>query len=150
MKATPQELKVMQRMQPGMITLSGFLGDDTRTLNEIVADDAATLSRLGRSCEEIADRMQFFTEKSWDSFVGGILLDEIYQVETEVVRGRLPCPYAHSGIYRKAVTTFTNTRDNITLRWSTLNIHLIREHGFFEGKGSVFRLDPETLVRALF
>lgn len=49
MKPTAQELKTIQRMQPGVITLSGFLGSDTRHLNEIIADDAAVLNRLDRS-----------------------------------------------------------------------------------------------------
>ncbi len=150
MKATTQELKVTARMQPGIITLSGFLGDDTRPLNEIVADDAATLARLERSAEEIAQRMQYFTDESWNTYLGGVLLDDKYQVETEVYRGKLPCPYVHPGVFRKAITRLTNSANGISVAWTALSIHLIAEHGFFEGRGSAFRLDPEILVKALW
>jgi hypothetical protein len=150
MKATPYELKVLQKMQPGAITLSGFLGEDTRALDEIVADDAAALALLGYDRGQIADRMRYFTEASWNSYDTDILVDGIYSVSTEVTRGKLPCPYGHAGLYRKAVTTLVNTKNNIRVCWTSLNIHLIGDHGFFEGRGSVFRLDPETLVQTIF
>lgn len=150
MKITPQELKTTQRMQPGVITLSGFLGSDTRPLNEIVADDAATLARLERSPHEIAKRMESFTKASWDSYLDETLVEDKYLVQTEVYRGRLPCPYGHSGIFRKAITKLTNQSNGLSVVWTSLNIHLIMAHGFFEGRGSVFRLDPQTLVKAIF
>jgi hypothetical protein len=31
-----------------------------------------------------------------------------------------------------------------------LNIHLIKEHGFFEGKGSPFRIEPSVLTKMIF
>lgn len=32
---------------------------------------------------------------------------------------------------------------------SDLNAHLIKEHGFFQGKESGYRTDPEELIKAL-
>ncbi|MCB5246703.1 MAG: hypothetical protein LHW57_01580 [Candidatus Cloacimonetes bacterium] len=150
MKPTAQELKIMQRMQPGVITLSGFLGSDTRPLNEILESDSAALAALDRSQQEIADRMESFSQASWDSYLGETLIEGKYLVQTDVYRGRLPCPYGHPGIFRKAITRLTNQSNGLCVVWTSLNIHLIREHGFFEGKGSAFRLEPKTLVKALF
>ena len=150
MKATAQELKIRQRMQPGVITLGGFLGADTRPLNEIIEDDANALARTGYTARELAERMDYFTKASWDSFQDFALIDGIWQAETEIHRGFLPCPWGHKGIHRKAITNLTNTREGISVCWSSLNIHLIREHGFFEGRGSTFRLEPEVLAKALF
>lgn len=150
MKETPLEQKIASRMQPGVITLSGFLGEDSRHFHEIIEDDEKSLAGLGKTPEEIADRMQYFTDKSWDSFEQEIILEDIYRVETDVVRGRLICPFSHPGGYRKAITILTNTKLGITIQWSSLNLHMIKEHHFFEGKGSPFRLEPEDLVRALF
>jgi hypothetical protein len=31
-----------------------------------------------------------------------------------------------------------------------LNIHLVEEHGFFEGRGAFFRIEPEELIRVIF
>lgn len=150
MKESPLEQRIARKMQPGVLTLSGFLGDDPRHYHEIIEDDEKTLSSLGKTPEEIAERMQFFTDSSWESFDLGIVVEEIFEVETEVTRGKLPCPFSHPGGYRKAVTTLTNTKLGITISWSSLNLHMIKEHHFFEGKGSPFRLDPELLVKALF
>lgn len=150
MKATPQELKIMARMRPGAITLNGFLGDDRRNLYDIIEDDGRTLQRLGKQAGEIAARMNFLTRQSWDLYGEDILVEDTYLVSTDVVRGKLPCPFSHPGIYRKAITTLTNTKNGITVRWTSLSIHLIEAHGFFEGKGSPFRLDPETLCKAIF
>ena len=150
MKQSPQELLVTQRMQPGVITLSGFLGDDPRPLNEIVADDSAILQRLNISATEIADRMDYLTQQSWQSYEGNVIIDDIYEVETEITRGKMPCPFLHRGLHRKTLTTCTHLPSRITIRWTALNIHMIREHEFFEGKGSPFRLEPDMLIKVLF
>lgn len=150
MKATPQELKIMAKMKPGVITLNGFLGVDRRNLNDIIHDDALVLDRLGRTAEEIAKRLDHFSKASWESLGEELLLENKYLVSTDVVRGKLPCPFGHPGVFRKAVTTLTNTENGLSTRWTSLSIHLIEVHGFFEGKGSPFRLDPETLVQAIF
>jgi len=150
MKETPQETRVRKRMLPGAITLHGFIGKDKRSLNTIIAADEQELEMLGYTADDIADRMQYFTDVSFSTFDGSITIDNCYKLETEVVRGKLPCPYAHGGLYRKAITKLTNLENNVCISWTSLNIHLIKEHHFFEGKGSAYRLEPSVLVKALF
>jgi len=150
MKRTPNETKIQARMQPGVITYGGFLGTDKRSYPQIVADDEKTLEALGKTAEEIADRLEFFQQKSFDSYETSTVIDNLWEVETEVVRGYLPCPFMHQGMYRKSYTTVTNTKSKKSFTFSALNIHLIRVHHFFEGKNSHFRLDPTELVKELF
>jgi len=150
MKQTPQENKITQKMQPGVITLSGFLGTDQRHYHEIIEMDEQALAALGKTPEEVADRLEYFTKNSFESFMGAVTIDDIYEVESEVTRGKLPCPFSHPGIYRKTVTTLFNKTNNLSVRWTALNIHLIREHHFFEGIGSTFRLEPDLLIKAIF
>ena len=140
----------MARMKPGVITLNGFLGDDRRNLNEIIHDDELILERLGKTAKEIADRMDYLSKQSWDFPGEEVLIDDEYLVSTDVVRGKLPCPFGHPGVHRKAISTLFNKSNGLSVRWTSLSIHLIEAHGFFEGKGSPFRLDPETLVAAIF
>ncbi len=150
MKQTPLEEKIAARMQPGVITLSGFLGLDERHYHEIIEADESVMVAYGVSAEEIADRLEYFTTSTYESFQGPVIIDDIYEVETEITRGKLPCPFSHPGLYRKTITTLTNLNTGVTLRWTGLNIHLIRAHHFFEGKGSVFRLDPDLLIKNIF
>jgi hypothetical protein len=150
MKETPQEKRIRARMMPGIITLTGFLGKDKRSISEIVSADESTLENLGRTPDEVAARMQFFTDATFDVFDAKVVLENKYEIETEVTRGKLSCPYSHGGLIRKLITTLTNRKNGLTVRWTALNIHLIKEHHFFEGKGSTFRLEPADLVKALF
>lgn len=137
-------------MQPGVLTLSGFLGEDARDFPRIIEDDAKTLENLGITAKEVGKRLDYFQKQSFESFQGPIIIDEIYEVETDVVRGFLPCPFMHRGLFRKAITKVKNLKSGKSFTFTSMNIHMIRAHGFFEGKGSKFRLEPEEVVRELF
>jgi hypothetical protein len=150
MKKTPQESRITAKMQPGVITFGGFLGTDNRDFTQIIEDDEKTLELMGKTAEEIADRLEYFQRLSFDAFDSSTVVENIYEVETEVVRGYLPCPFNHQGIYRKSYTTVTNMNSGKSFTYSALNIHLIRVHHFFEGKNSHFRLEPNQIIKELF
>ncbi len=62
----------------------------------------------------------------------------------------LPSPFGDpKRLYHKIVATVVNKKLNKELRYTQLNVHMILDHGFFEGKGSVFRLEPEDVVEIL-
>jgi hypothetical protein len=94
--------------------------------------------------------LEYFQRLSFDAFDSSTVVENIYEVETEVVRGYLPCPFNHQGIYRKSYTTVTNMNSGKSFTYSALNIHLIRVHHFFEGKNSHFRLEPNQIIKELF
>ncbi len=149
MKQTPQEKQLYKNFQPGTITKEGFLGDDSRYIRDIIEEDAHTLSRTGVSREQIADRLQYFIEEGKKGLETPVDLGNF----TSVViwrRGMLPSPFggAHR-LFHKIVATVTNKMLNKEISYTQLNVHMIREHGFFEGKGSVFRLEPEELIEIL-
>ncbi|HNX03274.1 MAG TPA: hypothetical protein PLE33_04480 [Candidatus Cloacimonas sp.] len=150
MNETLKEVKIRSRMMPGALTITGFLGNDERPLAEIIATDEQELKRLHRSVKEITDRMKYFSNASFDAYNNTVVIDDTYEVHTDTSKGTLTCPYGHGGLYRKYVTTLTNRKNNLTVRWSAMDIHLIEAHHFFEGKGSPYRLEPEILVKAIF
>ncbi|NQT54365.1 hypothetical protein HQ576_20070, partial [bacterium] len=41
------------------------------------------------------------------------------------------------------------TPDGATLRFTALSIHLIRAHGFYQGRGAPYRLEPTQLAELL-
>ncbi|MEN6444753.1 MAG: hypothetical protein ABFC98_01750 [Candidatus Cloacimonas sp.] len=150
MREELKEIKIRSRMMPGALTIDGFLGNDQRSLAEIIATDDKELDRLNRYVEEIADRMKFLTDATFDVFDNKVVIDDIYEVSTETFKGNLSCPYGHGGFFRKYETTLKNRNNNITVHWTAMTIHLIEAHHFFGGKGSSFRYEPETLLKALF
>ncbi len=150
MNETLKEVKIRSRMMPGALTITGFLGNDERPLAEIIATDEQELKRLHRSVKEITDRMKYYSNASFDAYNNTVVIDDTYEVHTDTSKGTLTCPYGHGGLYRKYVTTLTNRKNNLTVRWNAMDIHLIEAHHFFEGKGSPYRLEPEILVKAIF
>jgi len=148
MKLTPEEKITEKNFKPGTITKDGFLGNDSRHVHDIVQHDAITLDRLGITTKEIADRMQYFIDKGKDALEDKLELDE-YTIQVIWSRGMLPCPFGEPRLHHKIFIVLRNNAINKSIRYTQLNVHLIKEHGFFEGEGSVFRLDPEELVTVL-
>ena len=96
------------------------------------------------------DRLEYFTKKAFDHYDGPVLIDDKYQVLYESYRGKILCPFDHPGMFSKGSITLKNLVNGIELCWTPLNIHMIRDHCFFEGKGSAHRLEPDVLKKGLF
>ncbi len=150
MRQTPQEIKIQSKMQPGVLSLDGFLGNDTRHYHAIVEEDQETLVELGYTQQDIAEKMEYFTNLVNETPDGFINIDDKYEIEYEIVRGKLQCPFSHPGAFQKGFLRFKNLDNGLEVVWSQLAIHMIREHCFFQGMGATHRLDPELLVKALF
>ncbi|MBN2050191.1 MAG: hypothetical protein JW760_07075 [Spirochaetales bacterium] len=149
MKQSPQMQRIQQNMRPGVITLEGFLGKDERNLSDILEEDNATVQRLGLSHESIARRMEELKDQGAAGLGEFIEVPPHFEVKVESVRGKLPCPFEHPGIYPKTNITCNNLRTGKSLLYTDMHIHLIGSHGFYEGKGSLYRLEPEDLADIL-
>jgi len=148
MKQTPIEKKLLDNFKPGKITKDGFLGDDTRHVHDIIKADLLTLSRLGVEVETIAERLQYFIDEGKKGLETKVDLGD-FTVQISWDRGLLPCPFGEPRRQHKIIATLYNKKLNKGIKYSQLNVHMIKEHGFFEGKGSTFRLEPEELVELL-
>jgi hypothetical protein len=149
MKQAPELREVQHRMQAGHITRDGFLGTDRRPLSQILEEDANTVNRLGLTHRQIAERMAHFTEAGKAGLGTTVLVEEHYEVRVEAVRGMLPCPWGHRGLYPKINVFLENTQAGREMVWTALTVHLVGEHGFYEGRGSPFRIEPEDAKEAL-
>ena len=136
-------------MKPGAITLYGFLGPDERNLIDILTEDDGTVKRLGLSHEHIAARMEELRGQGQEGLGEFIKVPPHFQVRVESVRGKLPSPFGGPGLHQKTNTIVRNEALDLEVVYSDLHIHLIRNHGFYQGKGSQFRLDPSELAKVL-
>ncbi len=148
MKQTPQESKIFANFKPGKISKDGFLGDDARHVHDIVKADLFALSKLKVTKEEIADRLQFFMDQGKKALEKEVDLGD-FTVNIFWSKGMLPCPFGEHGLHHKITAKVFNKKLNNQIIFSQLNVHLIREHGFFEGKGSIFRMEPDEVVKVL-
>jgi len=147
MKQSPDWKRIQERMQPGQLTRDGMLGTDKRSIPEIIDADNATVMRIGLTHRDIADRLQSLQEAARERLGDTLVVGVVYEVRADEARGILPCPFGHpGGRFRKCVTYLKHLPTGQTLQWTDLGIHMIRDHGFYEGKGSPFRLEPAEIA----
>jgi hypothetical protein len=72
-----------------------------------------------------------------------------FEVRVDSVRGKLPCPFKHPGLIRKTNVTVRNLERNREITYTDMHIHMIGEHGFYEGRGSVYRLEVKDIIAVL-
>jgi hypothetical protein len=136
-------------MAAGRITRDGFLGSDRRALVQILAEDENAVHSLGLTHREISERMAWFTEAGKRGLGTTVDVAGRWEVRVQSVRGLLPCPWGHEGMYPKTNVFLRKLDSGETLVWTDLTAHMIGEHGFYEGVGSGFRVDPAHAARVL-
>jgi hypothetical protein len=141
--------RIQDRMAPGVITRDGFLGPDSRPLVDILTADDAEVKRLGVTHQGIAARMVQLREAGMAGLGEFVDVPPHFEVRVDSVRGKLPCPFGDPGVFQKTNTTVRNRARSRELTYTDLHIHMIGSHGFYEGAGSPFRLDPGDLVEVL-
>ncbi|MBN2725124.1 MAG: hypothetical protein JXR95_13755 [Deltaproteobacteria bacterium] len=138
-----------ESMKPGIITLDGFLGSDSRSLMDIIVADEAEIARRGLTSAELAQNMRRIRDEGRKGEGLFEFVQPHFDVLVESVRGVLSCPFPGCGAIKKVNTTVVNKQTGKTISFSDLAIHLIEEHSFFQGRGSSFRLDPCELIEIL-
>ena len=150
MKKSPQMQKLEAILRSSKLAAGGFMGTDPRSLTDVIDADIAELSRLGVTAEEIAARMQQITDIAKTGLGNWVKVDQGRRAMADEAKGAIVCPWPHPGRFVKRVTTVELIDSARTVRWSDLNIHLIAEHSFFEGKDSPFRVEPAKLTKIIF
>ena len=149
MKQSP-ELEVIQaNMMPGALSAHGFIGDDSRKLADILHADAEALQKTEVTQQALADKMQEITDFGMQGLGKPMNMDGCFEITSQDYRGKLPCPFKDNAKIEKRQTVVRRLDTGVMMRWTDQNIHMIREHGFFEGYGSTYRLDPVELARFL-
>lgn len=134
--------KIEFRLRPGESSDAGFLGPN-ESLKQVIYEDDATLKRLGVTHKQVADKLE--------SLVKNQQVNNEYKVEIDRTRGMQEDPFQEQwapGTYPNLEITITNPVGE-SISFGGPIIGLIRDYQFFEGKGTPYRLDPETAVKVL-
>jgi len=150
MKNTPEMEKLDNILRSSRIVAGGFMGQDNRDVNEITQEDTRTVEKLGYSLKQVADRMRLITEQAKKSLGVPVEIDAKLTTCVDEAKGRIVCPWPHPASFDKRLTTVKDIDTGEDITWSDLHIHLIDEHGFFEGRGSSMRIEPEKLIKLIF
>jgi len=144
----PDFKRIRKRMEPGMMSLHGFLGKDRRKLRDILRADRETVDRLGITHQAIASSLAELTALASSGLGAPRRKGDLVVVMREA-RGFVRCPFGDPRHVRKGEVQLTNTVSGETLLWTPLSVHMIDAHGFYEGKGSRYRMEPEEAAEVL-
>jgi hypothetical protein len=150
MKESPEARNLEQILRSSKMAAGGFMGSDSRSVAEIIDADAFEVSKLGYTIEQLSARMQEITDAAIRGLGTWVEIDAQHQAMVEEARGSIACPWPHRRRFVKRVTTVKHLDSGRIIRWTDLNIHLIAEHSFFEGRGSAFRVEPVKLINIVF
>lgn len=149
MKQSPELMLIQANLMPGSLSAHGFIGEDSRNLTDILRADAKSLKQTGITQQALADKMQELTDFGMRGLGQPMPMDSCFEIVVEDYMGKLPCPFRDNTKVNIRQTRVRRLDTGVIMCWTDLNIHMIREHGFFEGHGSKYRLDPDELVRFL-
>ena len=147
MKPTPEETRIAERMAPGVLCRGGFLAGDGRTLRDILDADAATVERLHLTHRAIAARLAEVLRSARDALGATVEIPRIGRAGFHEAMGRIPCPWGRCGLLPKGEVELAVSRTGEVLRFTPLSVHMIAEHGFYQGRRSRYRLEPAKIAQ---
>lgn len=148
MSETSRMKEAQDNMRPGKVSLPGFLGQE-RDLQRLLDEDDGVVRRLGLTHAAIADRMRELRDAGTAGLGEFAAVSPHFEVRVDSVRGRLPCPFGDRGLQPKTNITVRNLSTGREITYTDMHIHLVAVHGFYEGRGNVYRIEPADLAAIL-
>ncbi len=124
---------------------SNFMRGEIRTLRQLLDDDRALVYGLDLDLDSITRLLEKLYLEGSKGFGDQVLVEGKYHVSVREDRGKIPCPWGDRFFSPKATVFAENMRNGRKIKYSVLGLHMIRRHGFFQGVGSPFRIDPADL-----
>lgn len=149
MKQTPLERAVTERMAPGVLCKEGFLGRDRRSLGEIIDADNSTLAARNVTHERVAARLKEILDQAVAALGTPVEVAPGLTATFHEAMGRIPSPWPGEGTFRKGHVELADSATGQSIRYTPLGVFLIAAHGFYQGKGGLFRLEPDLLCDLL-
>ena len=141
-------------MRPGVSSKAGFLGKDEKLLDIMAADNDTVVGRLGLTHHELAKQMHAMGAVwRWQLKNKQLEAPFLYQgrkfkVIGVATRGLQPSPFG-DGTASGSNVTVHNLDNGKTLRYGLLVPFMIERYGFYEGKGTPYRVDPRKILETL-
>ncbi|WP_028571371.1 hypothetical protein [Desulfonatronum lacustre] len=148
-RRAPLEAEMYSHLGPSRFSALGFLGEDARDWEDILADDARTLEGLGVSRKQLVEELREVYERAVKAGGDPVPVGPGSVAECLECRGRIPSPFPGEGTFPKHQVRVFREQGAESLVITPLALHLIERHGFFQGIGSPFRIDPVQAVAML-
>ena len=149
MKSSPQDDRIRANMAPGVLSRDGFLGHDKRPLSEIMQADEAVVGDMGLTHQAIARRLDEVLQDAMAGYGSPVQVGPNLTATWIEAMGRIPCPFAGGHVFPKGQVELVDRQTGRAYCFTPLTVHMIGEHGFYQGLGSQYRLDPREIVALL-
>lgn len=148
-RRSPADTDRHDRLAPSFFSSSGFLGTDARDWEEIIADDARALQRIGVDVQHLAQALRKAYSAAVRAMGDSVELVPGVQAACLECRGRIPSPFPGEGTFAKHQVRVVDEPGGRFFVITELGLHLIERYGFFQGRGSPFRIDPVQAAEML-
>jgi hypothetical protein len=136
-------------MRPGAYATKGFLGGEERLVDLLAEDNRYVVEELGLTHQELGKHLRALGEIS--SQVGG----KEFRYQGRRFKGSVRRSQWHQaspfrdGTITNGLVIVDNLDNEKRLEYSLLMPELIERYGFYEGKGTPYRLDPRKILEVL-
>jgi hypothetical protein len=133
---------------------AGFLGLDEKLLDVLATDNAYVVDQLGLTHQELARHLRALVvlgkrtvPRDWKGKGGEFEYNgRRFQIQLHgPYGGSQPSPF-YDGTYASWDVTAWNLDNGKKLWWSPLVPDMIERYGFYEGKGTHYRVDPRDIL----
>jgi hypothetical protein len=138
-------------MRPGALSQAGFLGKGEGLLEVMAADNRYVVEELGLTHQELAKHLhvlgaigrRHFPQEAAFTYHGST-----FKVKVVSSHGYQDSPFK-DGTRTNSDATVQNVGNGKKLGFSLLVPFMIERYGFYEGKGTTYRVDPHQVVQVL-
>jgi hypothetical protein len=136
-------------MRPGALSTAGFLGKDEKLLDVLAADNRYVVEELGLTHQQLARPLLV---------LGAVAAKEAtkepkevtyhgrkFRIQAKVFKTSVKSPF-DDGTGTNCEATVENVASGKKVTYSLLVPQMVERYGFYEGKGTRFRVDPLTIL----
>lgn len=141
-----------ERMRPNKYSTIGFLSED-ESLIDVLSTDNDTVIEMGLTHRQLADFLSFkgVDEEDRKAITNGTMPYEYngrkFNVKAAYTPGGSQISPFEDGTYGDSVYWLTNVETAETIHYSGLVREMIHRYGFYEGKGTSYRVDPRAIAQ---
>lgn len=128
---------------------AGFLGENEKLLEVLASDNDLVLNELRLNHQQVARHLRILAALAPDDETTEIAYEgRRFRIAVQAWRGDQLSPF-HDGTKTNQDVTVTNVETGAKLEYSLLVPDMIERYGFYEGKGTPYRVDPQQVVEVL-
>jgi hypothetical protein len=136
-------------MRPGALSTAGFLGKDERLLDVLAADNRYVVTELGLTHQQLARPLLVLGAVAAKGAVRGpkevTYHGRRFKVRAALSRGFVKSPF-RDGARTNCEVMVENLGSGKKLTYSLLVPQMIERYGFYEGKGTRYRVEPRAIL----